>query len=151
MAPSKKNQKEKQRIECGSAADERIAKKQCIEQEAFDMQQKADELASKQAARIERLESKYKVAIAQCGWLSRRVTSYKKVVQELMAANEGEYTGPYGDNKYAVPSISQMQKINVDLRSYDAILQVQQLDDEVSVSVEDDDSWEYTEHVVKVE
>ena len=115
MAPSKKQRK--------------------IEQKAIDMQQEADELASKQAERIKHLETKYKIAISQCGWFKRRVQSYKKVIQELMAAGDDIYTGPYGD-MYAVPSIGQMQKINMDLRRYDAIRE-QQPNDEISVSVSD--------------
>lgn len=119
MAPSKKQRK--------------------IDQKAFDMQQEADELASKQAERIKHLETKCKIAISQCGWFKRRVQSYKKVIQELMAAGDDIYTGPYGD-MYAVPSIGQMQKINMDLRRYDALREQQigeQQFDEISVSVSD--------------
>ena len=44
---SKLSESEKQRIECGSAADQRVEKKQRIEQDMFDTQRKSDELLLK--------------------------------------------------------------------------------------------------------
>ena len=107
------SESEKQHIECGSAVDQRIEKKQRIEQDMFDTQQKSDELLLKQAERISRLEEKLKVSKGNCKYLEGRVAMYKQMVEDLMDA--GDYSGPEGD-QYAVPSVNQMRDINEDLR-----------------------------------
>ena len=130
---SKMSESEKQRIECGSAADQRVEKKQRIEQDMFDTQRKSDELLLKQAERISRLEEKLKVSEGNCKYLKGRVAMYKQMVEDLMDA--GDYSGPEGD-QYSVPSVNQMQGINVSLRHYGEIVRSRERTD---VETNDDD------------
>ena len=125
------SESEKQRIECGSAADQRIEKKQRIE----DSQQRSDDLLLKQAERIRYLEGKLKMTEGTCNYLKERVETYKQMVEDLMDA--GDYSGPEGD-QYAVPSVNQMQGINVSLRHYEKIMRDERARDET-----DDDDKRY--------
>ena len=89
------------------------------EQNVCDVQQQSDELAFKQAEQIAYLEEKLKISRGNCKYQRAQAITYKAMVEEMMDA--GDYSGPEGD-QYAVPSVRQMQGINVSLRHYSEIM-----------------------------